>query len=133
MMMASGASEELPVGIAPARLPTTLFPAAFKGYTATLNDANNTRLFFLRRTTTTQGTTPLLLIHGYPQTHSLWYRFVQKVRSSYRAAELTSLRSQQPLTSLSPTYQVTENPRRRSSTTSTPLTASGQWRRTSSR
>jgi pimeloyl-ACP methyl ester carboxylesterase len=72
-------------GLAPAPLPTSLFPAEYHGYKATLGDANDTEIFFLRRTTTTGGArVPLLLLHGYPQTHSLWYRFVSEVCRAHK-------------------------------------------------
>ncbi len=49
----------------------------FEGYDARLHDVGGTTIF--ARCGGTRGAPPLLLLHGYPQTHALWRRVAERL------------------------------------------------------
>ncbi|KAH8926720.1 alpha/beta-hydrolase [Atractiella rhizophila] len=59
-------------------MPTTLYPDEFEAHSADLHrgvDAPaDTKLFFLIRKSVKEDATPVVLLHGYPQNHTLWYQ-----------------------------------------------------------
>jgi haloacetate dehalogenase len=50
---------------------------AFDGFPGRHHDVNGIRLF--ARTGGTPGAPPLMLVHGFPQTHALWWRVAQRL------------------------------------------------------
>jgi haloacetate dehalogenase len=71
----------------PVSAPTSLFPSHFQAFITTLPqtklDVGPTELFFLIKPATTVKTEanriPLVLLHGFPQNHSLWYLLVREL------------------------------------------------------
>lgn len=56
--------------------------AWFEGYEARSFDVNGIEIF--ARTGGNPGGPPLLLLHGYPQTHAIWHRVAQRLAPHYR-------------------------------------------------
>jgi haloacetate dehalogenase len=56
-----------------------LFPESFKSVSVTLPDDPDTTFFALRHSATSQVTPRkvFLLLHGYPQNHTLFYAFIK--------------------------------------------------------
>lgn len=54
----------------------------FEGFTAAMHDAGEVRLF--ARTGGRADAPPLLLLHGFPQTHALWHRVAQPLAAHFR-------------------------------------------------
>ena len=62
---------------------------------------------------------PLLLLHGYPQTHAMWHKVAPRLAREY--------------TVVCPTCAATATRRRRAACPTTPTTRSARWRSTWSR
>lgn len=56
--------------------------AWFDGFEARPHEVNGIEIF--ARTGGQPGGPPLLLLHGYPQTHAIWHRVAQRLASHYR-------------------------------------------------
>ena len=59
----------------------TTTPSWFDGFAAQHITTSGARIFV--RTGGTVGAPPLLLLHGFPQTHALWHRVAQQLARDY--------------------------------------------------